>query len=34
VDDELAKMRAELGAGGGSAPAIEAPAEGTQEQAR
>ena len=34
VDDELAKMRAELGAGGGEAPAIEAPAEGTQEQAR
>ncbi len=30
VDDELAKMRAELGSGGGGAPAIEAPSQGEQ----
>jgi phage shock protein A len=30
VDDELAKMKAELGSGSGAAPQIEAPAEGAQ----
>ena len=34
VDDELAKMKAELGPGSGTAPAIEAPAEGTKEEAQ
>ena len=33
VDDELAKMKAELGTGSATAPAIEAPAEGTKEEA-
>ena len=30
VDDELAKMKAELGSGAGAAPAIEAPSEGAE----
>jgi len=33
VDGELAKMKAELGTGSATAPAIEAPAEGTKEEA-
>jgi phage shock protein A len=33
VDDELAKMKAEVGTGSGAAPVIEAPAEGTKEEA-
>ena len=34
VDDELAKMRAELGTGGGEAPAIEAGAEPAKEEGK